>query len=92
VLDGDYPHSLKQPQENHYGMHFFSKLELRSPAVRFLVEDDIPSIRTGMRLRSGHWIEFYGMHPRPPEVQEDTEELDAGSPPSGATRPSSAPA
>lgn len=77
VLDGDYPHSLKHPQENHYGMHFFSKLELRSPAVRFLVEDDVPSIRTGMRLRSGQWIEFYGIHPRPPEVQEDTEERDA---------------
>ena len=70
VLDGDYPHSLKQPQGNHYGMHFFSKLELRSPAVRFLVEDDVPSVRAGMRLRSGHWIEFYGIHPRPPEVPE----------------------
>ena len=77
VLDGDYPHSLKQPQSNYYGMHFFSKLELRSPAVRFLVEDDVPSVRAGIRLRSGHWIEFYGIHPRPPEVQEDTEERDA---------------
>jgi endonuclease/exonuclease/phosphatase (EEP) superfamily protein YafD len=77
VLDGDYPHSLKQPQSNYYGMHFFSKLELRSPAVRFLVEDDVPSVRAGMRLRSGHWIEFYGIHPRPPEVKEDTEERDA---------------
>ena len=77
MLDGDYPHSLKQPQSNYYGMHFFSKLELRSPAVRFLVEDDVPSVRAGIRLRSGHWIEFYGIHPRPPEVQEDTEERDA---------------
>jgi endonuclease/exonuclease/phosphatase (EEP) superfamily protein YafD len=77
VLDEDYPYSLKQPQSNYYGMHFFSKLELRSPAVRFLVEDDVPSVRAGMRLRSGHWIEFYGIHPRPPEVQDDTEERDA---------------
>ena len=53
VLDGDYPYSLKQPQSNYYGMHFFSKLELRSPAVRFLVEDDVPSVRAGIRLRSG---------------------------------------
>jgi endonuclease/exonuclease/phosphatase (EEP) superfamily protein YafD len=77
VLDRDFPHRLKQPQGNHYGLNFFSKLELRSPQVRFLLEDDIPSVRTGVRLRSGDWIEFYGLHPRPPEVQEDTETRDA---------------
>ena len=77
VLDGDFPYRLKQPQGNHYGLHFFSKLELRSPELRFLVEDAIPSVRTGVRLRSGDWIEFYGLHPRPPEVQEDTEQRDA---------------
>jgi endonuclease/exonuclease/phosphatase (EEP) superfamily protein YafD len=77
ALDEDYPHNLKQPQDNYYGMHLFSKLELRAPEVRFLVEDDVPSVRAGIRLRSDHWIEFYGVHPRPPEVQEDTEERDA---------------
>ncbi|TNC72732.1 endonuclease/exonuclease/phosphatase family protein [Rubellimicrobium roseum] len=77
VLDRDYPFRLKQPQGNCYGLNFFSKLELRSPQVRFLLENDIPSVRTGVRLRSGDWIEFYGLHPRPPEVQADTETRDA---------------
>ena len=77
VLDQDYPNSLKHPQDNYYGMHLFSKLELRAPEIRFLIEDDVPSVRAGIRLRSGRWIEFYGIHPRPPEVQEDTEERDA---------------
>ncbi len=77
VLDQHFPFRLKQPQGNHYGLNFFSKLELRSPEVRFLVEEDIPSVRTGVRLRSGDWIEFYGIHPRPPEVQADTEQRDA---------------
>jgi endonuclease/exonuclease/phosphatase (EEP) superfamily protein YafD len=77
VLDGDYPFRLKQPQGNYYGLHFFSKLELRLPQVRFLVEDDIPSVRASIRLRSGDWIEFYGLHPRPPQVEEDTETRDA---------------
>ncbi|ASY66300.1 hypothetical protein SJ05684_b53180 (plasmid) [Sinorhizobium sojae CCBAU 05684] len=76
-LNGDYPHSLKQPQENHYGMHFFSKLELASPKVRFLVDEDVPSVRASVRLRSGKWIEFFGVHPRPPEPRTDTEERDA---------------
>lgn len=76
-LNGDYPHSVKQPQENHYGMHLFSRLELDSPEVRFLVEEDVPSVRASVRLRSGRWIAFFGVHPRPPEPQNDTEERDA---------------
>lgn len=77
VLDGDFPYRLKQPQGNHYGLNFFSRLELRDPEIRFLVEPEIPSVRAGVRLRSGDWIEFYGIHPRPPEVQEDTGQRDA---------------
>ena len=69
VLDEVYPYRLKRPQGNCYGLNFFSRLELRNPEVRFLLEEDIPSVRTGVRLRSGNWIEFYGLHPRPPEVQ-----------------------
>ncbi len=77
ILDRNYPNSLKHPQGNYYGMHLFSKLELRAPEVRFLVEKDVPSVRAGIRLRSGRWVEFYGIHPRPPEVHENTEERDA---------------
>ncbi len=77
VLDVDYPHALKRPQGNHYGMHLLSRLELEAATLRFLVEDDIPSIRTTVRLRSGESVEFFGLHPRPPEPQQDTEERDA---------------
>ncbi len=77
VLERDYPFRLTQTQGNYYGLHFFSKLELRSPEVRFLVEEEIPSVRASIRLRSGDWIEFYGLHPRPPQVEEDTETRDA---------------
>ena len=77
VLDRDYPNAIKQPQSNYYGMHFFSKLELSAAEVRFLVEKDVPSIRADVRLRSGDMIEFNGIHPRPPEPQQDTEERDA---------------
>jgi endonuclease/exonuclease/phosphatase (EEP) superfamily protein YafD len=77
ALDRDYPFSVKRPLENTYGMHLFSKLELGSPELRYLVEDDIPSIRTAVRLRSGDWIGFHGVHPRPPRPAEDTEQRDA---------------
>lgn len=76
-LDHDYPHSIKQPQDNHYGMHFFSRLALKSGAVRFLLEGDIPSIRAEILLNSGRSITFLGLHPRPPLVDQDTHERDA---------------
>lgn len=77
TLEQAYPFALKCPLENTYGMHLFSKLELGSPEVRFLIEDGVPSIRTAVRLRSGEWIMFYGIHPRPPKPQQDTEQRDA---------------
>jgi endonuclease/exonuclease/phosphatase (EEP) superfamily protein YafD len=77
VLDGSYPHAIKRPQSNAYGMHLLSRLKLGASQVRFLVEEDVPSIRTGVHLRSNHRIMFYGLHPRPPEPRQDTEERDA---------------
>jgi endonuclease/exonuclease/phosphatase (EEP) superfamily protein YafD len=77
VLEPDYPHTVKRPQGNFYGMHLFSRLVLESVKLRFLVEEDIPSIRATVRLRSGDRVEFFGLHPRPPEPQQDTEERDA---------------
>jgi endonuclease/exonuclease/phosphatase (EEP) superfamily protein YafD len=71
-----YPHAISHPRENSYGIHVFSRLETIGPQVRFLVEDDVPSIKTGLRLRSGARIDLYGLHPRPPPLQ-DTEERDA---------------
>ncbi len=76
-LDAHYPHRIKRPQDNYYGMELFSKLELDGTDVRFLVSDKIPSIRTGLKLPSGVWIEFFGVHPRPPDPDHDSETRDA---------------
>lgn len=65
-LDRDYPYSIKQPQNNTYGVLFFSKLPLVQPEVRFLVQQDVPSIRTRIVLPNGCEFLFYGMHPKPP--------------------------
>lgn len=71
-----YPYAINHPQENSYGLHLFSRFELINPEVRFLVEDSVPSIKTGVRLPSDAIINLYGLHPRPPPLQ-DTEERDA---------------
>ena len=77
-LEDDYPHTIYQPQENHYGMLLFSKLELEKPEVRFLIEPEIPSFRTKVRLPSGTPITFYGVHPRPPGLDLPEEEENEG--------------
>lgn len=66
-----YPHQLKIPLENTYGMLLYSKLDLRDESVRFLVEDDIPSIETTVALRSGQLVKLYCLHPKPPVPQEN---------------------
>ncbi|TVP98948.1 MAG: endonuclease [Planctomycetaceae bacterium] len=65
-LDDEYPFTLFQPQENEFGMLVYSRLELADPQIRFLIEPEIPSLRTKVRLRSGTLITLYGVHPRPP--------------------------
>jgi endonuclease/exonuclease/phosphatase (EEP) superfamily protein YafD len=77
VLRESYPFGLARPLDNTYGLHLFSRLDLDSPEIRFLVEDDVPSVRTRVRLRSGQWIDFIGLHPRPPRPGQDTEQRDA---------------
>lgn len=66
-----YPHTVSEVLDNYYGMVLFSRLELVDPRVEFLVQDDIPSIHTGVRLRSGAVIILHGLHPRPPEPIRD---------------------
>jgi endonuclease/exonuclease/phosphatase (EEP) superfamily protein YafD len=75
-LTAAYAETVAQPQENHYGMHLFAALPLVDPQVRRLVEDEVPSILTGVTLPNGAVFDLYGLHPRPPPLS-DTEERDA---------------
>ena len=70
-IEKDYPHVVRVPLDNLYGMVLWSRLELIDPQVEFLVEHDIPSIHTRVRLRSGKEIALHGLHPRPPEPIHD---------------------
>ncbi|QQS40230.1 MAG: endonuclease/exonuclease/phosphatase family protein [Acidobacteriota bacterium] len=75
-LKKSHPHAVERPQDNAYGMAMYSRLELVGTEVKFIVEKDVPSIHTGVRMPSGEVIRFYGVHPRPPvpsETGESTE-------------------
>jgi endonuclease/exonuclease/phosphatase (EEP) superfamily protein YafD len=75
-LGAMYSHKVAHPLSNGYGVALFSRLELIEPEVRFVLDPAIPSIRTGIRLRSGSAIDLYGVHPRPPSVLQDSTERD----------------
>ena len=69
-LERDYGFRLAHPLDNTYGLLLYSTLELVEPEVRFLLKPDVPSVRTGLRLRSGELVTFYGVHPEPPSPTE----------------------
>jgi endonuclease/exonuclease/phosphatase (EEP) superfamily protein YafD len=71
-LENTHQHLLQQPQTNTYGMLLYSRYPLIEPQVRFLVEDDVPSIDAGVRLPSGEEVWLRGTHPRPPAPGEST--------------------
>jgi len=70
-LDAEYPYRVLKPLDNTYGMLLYSKLELIDPQVRFLVEPDVPSIHTRVRLLSGDTFVLHCVHPKPPVPQEN---------------------
>jgi endonuclease/exonuclease/phosphatase (EEP) superfamily protein YafD len=65
-----YAHCLAKPLENTYGIVLYSKFELIDPQIKFLVEHDVPSIHTKVKLPSGQVFQLYGLHPKPPVPQE----------------------
>lgn len=76
-LQADFPFMIRHPREGgDYGLHLLSNFELIDPQVRFLLDDYVPSIKTGVKLPSGATIALYGLHPKPPPLS-DTARRDA---------------
>lgn len=74
LADG-YPHAVRVPLDNLYGMHLYSRRPLIDPEVKWLIQDDIPSIHCEVELESGDHIRFRALHPRPPAPSESEESL-----------------
>ena len=70
VLEADYPHTIKRPIDNTYGMLLHSRFELVGPEIKELVEVDVPSFHTDVRLPSGDLVRLHCVHPKPPAPQE----------------------
>ncbi|QIC60828.1 endonuclease [Acinetobacter schindleri] len=70
MIEADYPYRVPVPLDNLYGMHLYSKLKLSDTEVKFILSNEIPSIHTTVTLRSGHPVQLYCLHPKPPSPTE----------------------
>lgn len=75
ALAEGWPKSVCIPQDNLYGMHLYSRLELQDVEIKRLIQDDIPSIHGWIILRSGERVRLHALHPRPPSPQESETSL-----------------
>ncbi|MBE7174828.1 MAG: endonuclease/exonuclease/phosphatase family protein [Mucilaginibacter polytrichastri] len=69
-LENAYSHTLKKALDNTYGLLFYSRLPLEDAHIRFLADDDIPSVEAKIILPSGARVQLWGLHPKPPAPKE----------------------
>ncbi|MGE0931829.1 endonuclease/exonuclease/phosphatase family protein [Peijinzhouia sedimentorum] len=69
-IEKDYPYTVKKPLKNLYGIHLYSKLELIDTEIKYVVDDEIPSIHGYVKLRSGRKVKIHCLHPTPPSPTE----------------------
>ncbi len=69
-----YPYQILCPQENTYGLAFYSRLPVVRQQVLHLVDEGIPSLE--LRLRNGQIITLYSIHPTPPVPGENPDSTD----------------
>ncbi len=75
-ISARYPLVIDEPKDNTYGLLFMTSLSAGDVELRHLSEPDIPSIRAALKLPSGQGFTFYGLHPTPPRLGQDTDVRD----------------
>jgi len=69
-LEHEYPYTCHAPLPNTYGMLVFSRLPLREPRIRYILDPEIPSFHGCVVLPSGVPVNLHFLHPKPPAPQE----------------------
>lgn len=76
ALEAVYPHRYLLPLEDYNGMLFYSKFPILNVQERYLAQDHIPSLTLELDIGQRKPLHFYGVHPRPPRIEDDTADLD----------------
>jgi endonuclease/exonuclease/phosphatase (EEP) superfamily protein YafD len=70
-LETTHPYTCHEPLDNTYGLLFFSRLPLEDCEIKYLLDDDVPSLHGRVQLPDGKtWVRLYGLHPKPPAPAE----------------------
>ncbi len=70
-IEATYPHTVKIPLDNYYGMLLYSKTELKHVEVNYHVEEGVPSIFFEYSLSENRDVFFACLHPAPPSPTEN---------------------
>ncbi|AKI01629.1 hypothetical protein IMCC20628_02935 [Hoeflea sp. IMCC20628] len=73
----DFRETIEQPQEDSFGIILASRLPLHDSAVRFLLNEEVPSISCVAELPGGREVRVIALHPEPPLPLRDTLGRDA---------------
>lgn len=72
----DYPYQIEVPQDNTYGLIFYSKYEIFGASVHYLIDDGVPSIELDLKINESTMIHVFGIHPTPPVPTENPRSTD----------------
>lgn len=70
AIGRDFKYQVLQDMENTYGMLLFSRFELKDTEIRYLVKEEIPSIKTVISHPDVGNIRLFAIHPEPPVPNE----------------------
>ncbi|MBY6064424.1 endonuclease [Pseudidiomarina sediminum] len=70
-IEDDFPHAVKVPQKNLYGMMLYSVWPLKNVAVEHLIEEGVPSIQADVEMPDGQTVRLHCVHPAPPSPTEN---------------------
>lgn len=66
-----YPHVLRCPLDNLYGMLVYSVWPLEQENIEYLIEPEVPSMHFDVVMPSGRKIQMHCLHPAPPSPTEN---------------------
>ena len=75
-LAADYGTVIDQPQDDTYGLLFMTRLPSADVRLRHLTNSTIPSVRASLSLPGGENFSFFGLHPLPPRLGQETDVRD----------------
>jgi len=69
-LEPDYPHWVKEPRDDNFGIALASRVPIRHQRLLFLGEAGVPSIEVDAQLGES-WVKVIATHPLPPTSPEN---------------------